>query len=332
MNYNEMPVELIVKIITMRSKKTPILTVAIHTRNRRQSVIDCLESIKKQTIIPDEFIFIENVIENKFFSSEKIQSFFNRKVRCVYKTVHVNSRAVSRNLSLALATGDIYVSIDHDAYFADSSILERVLELHSRYKNVACFVGPVYPTGSSKYELFSSALYYPELIHEKMRKMQIFPTTFFSAKKELINKFKMKFNNKSNAEDIDFFWRLTSLGGQLIYSDALGVYAEFPDNIIDFIKKRYSYTLNNADLFVLSHGKIDGVSWLFLNSKIKLLLYPLFFIYHFFKNAHETILSRQIPKRYMFLSLVDVSMIAAGFFSSKTGRKLFYDSLLQIGS
>ncbi len=310
-------------------KKTSTCSVAIHSRNRLQSVLVCLESIKKQTVLPNELIFIENVIENTYFSYNKINAFFDNKVHCVYRTVHVNSRAVSRNMSMEMSTGDIYISIDHDAYLANPYIFEYVIRLHSRYKDVAGFVGPVNPIGSSPYSLFSSVLYYPELIKGEMGDLRFYPSTFFSLKMEKINTYTLRFNTASNAEDIDFFWRLTNLGERLAYSSKLPVFAEFPENMMNFLKKRYSYALNNADLFVTSDGDVDTVSWLFLNRKIKLILYPLFFVYHLLMGAHETIRNKRISYKYAFLSLMNEWIIAIGFFSSETGRKLFIDRLLK---
>lgn len=317
----------LVLIIHMRRQFT--CTLAIHSRNRRRSAFACLESIKNQTVLPDEILFIENVIENKHFSQEILNAFFNGKIRCIYKTVQVNSKSVSRNLSLSLATSDIYISIDDDALFVDPSILKRVMHLHSRFRNVASFVGPVYPTGSSAYEIFSSVLYYPELVREQMKRITIYPATFFSIRKNILSKLNLKFNVTSHAEDIDFFWRLTRAGGQLMYNQGLRVYAEFPDNLIRFIQKRYYYALWNADLFVSSHGDVDTVSWLFLNSKIKLLLYPLFFIYHLTKNSYETILSKRVSIGYIVLSFVNEVIVALGFFSSQTGRKIFFKGAIQ---
>lgn len=308
-------------------KGKPTVTVAVHTRNRYASVLTCLDSIKRQTLLPDQLIVVENITEHAYFSRDVLRRYFNNTIRCIYRMVTDANRAQSRNLSLSLSTSTIYVSIDHDAYLADSRVLERVVRLHTQYKNIACFVGPVHSIGLSCYELFSSALYYPDLIREKMRRITVFPTTFFSANMDSINKMKLRFNVRSYAEDIDFFWRLTRQGGSLVYTNTLSVYAEFPDNMIDFIKKRYLCALNNADLYVLSKGNIDIVSWLFIDRKIKLYFYPIAITRRLFNNAKYTINSKQISKRYMLLSLVEWAIVAIGFFVSQTGRKLFKENL-----
>ena len=303
------------------------VTIAIHTRNRETSVLLCLESIKKQTVLPDELIFIENVIEHQYFSKKRLFEIFPKKIRCVYKKVTVNNRATSRNLSLSLGTGDIYISIDHDAFFAVNSIIEQTIQTHKKFPYVSAVVGPVFSIGTSMYELFSSAVYAPALFDDEVKKIAVYPTTFFSLRMGAQKKYNVMFNVSSNAEDIDFFWRLTHKGGTLMYTPNLGVYAEFPNNLRDFVYKRFSYAVNNADLFTLSGGVLDSISWLLVNSKIKLLLYPVFFIYHLFKNAYQTILSKRISYTYMGLSFINELMVAIGFFASDQGKQLFLRSV-----
>lgn len=96
-------------------------SVIIPTYNRPGDLYKCLESIRRQSLLPDELIVVDdgNLDHLPFWEALKIAG-----VHCIYRQKQEKGLTRSRNLGVALSSGDILIFFDDDVVLTQDYIKE----------------------------------------------------------------------------------------------------------------------------------------------------------------------------------------------------------------
>lgn len=109
------------------SKKVPLVSVLIGTRDRPEPLLRCLESVFRQDYRSFEILVLDDCSESRdicTFLSREISDF---RLKC-FRSDRQLGVAGGRNFLMRKAKGDIFVVIDDDAVFADKGCVSRAVK------------------------------------------------------------------------------------------------------------------------------------------------------------------------------------------------------------
>lgn len=92
---------------------SPTVSIVIPTMNRPESLHKCLIHLSNQTLRAKEIIVVDSSLDNR--SAEMIAADFP-SVHYLRNSRGAGATATSRNIGLGEATGDIYATVDDDAF------------------------------------------------------------------------------------------------------------------------------------------------------------------------------------------------------------------------
>jgi len=310
--------------------KTSIL---ICSRNREEKLIRCLSSIKKQTVLPDELVLVEDVAENKFFSQRKLEKFFNGKLKCLYTSIKNGNYAISRNLSIRKASGDILISIDDDVTIEKQSVHDLIC-LHKRFPRALGFVGKIKAVKRNLFTEFS-AFYFNNEMHNaaNMTQVSCFPFCMISLRKSILAKHHFAFDESLNTgEDVDFLLRLYKRGEKLYFHPKLQIEHEFKGDIFSFARQYFGYAQDFASLYKKHPNHIELEKY-YPGRKLHWLLFPFFIPARAFSLASDFIKKFHVRFRLLFPAVCHHLSIFAGLYLSREGyillRRNFSDVFLK---
>lgn len=188
-----------------------------------------INSLLKQTRMPDEIVIIDNCSSNNLYETLK-------KLVGNLENVHIERLAkrrtigAARNVCVERSTGDII-------YFADDDVVmhPRCLEnLLSRFtdEKIAGVSGNVW------------GLYRDTVVarvsHELYKDRPHYATWNIAYRKRVIEEVGF-FKDIQNGSDMDIAYRIMKKGYRITYAPDALVYHVHPRSITEFIKKRYNY-------------------------------------------------------------------------------------------
>lgn len=153
----------------LKLQKQCSISIVIPTYNRPKDVRELLDSILKQTELPNEIIIVDDSIisETEEIVNEMKPSLSNKKIDIIYKRGDPNSKkgiCLARNLGNLYATGDIVFFIDDDVVL-DRHYIEEILKVYEQKTGAKGVQGDI---GHPNFSMFFHAvnkifsLYYPE--------------------------------------------------------------------------------------------------------------------------------------------------------------------------
>jgi glycosyltransferase involved in cell wall biosynthesis len=210
--------------------KNPFLSVVICTYNRHEFLVDCIQSIVKQTFNGTEILIVDN------FGSIKVQEiveFFKQKdINIFYLFEEKKGLSYARNKGYQEAKGDWVLYLDDDIIAFDS-LLDRVKEL-IELNTFDCIGGMYYakykkgkPEWVSKdygtNKLFSMELskcpyYIPHGCIVLYRKSFLMRLNGFSSQ------FGMKGKQFGYAEETELQYRMANAGGNIGFDPDLKIW------------------------------------------------------------------------------------------------------------
>ncbi len=216
------------------------ITIGITTRNRCRKLRNCLDSLVKQTVKPDEVLIINNgstdntnAVINEFYSKLNIKSFTESKIGIPYV----------RNLILEKATGGIIAFLDDDC-LAIKNWVKRILSAHQKYPEAAAIQGKTIflPRGSIRSRV-SEMMYMLWLENNTVNKnkLLVLDTKNVSLKNRAIKRLKIKFDDTfTRGSDVDFGKQLLFKKQQIIYCPKIIVGHDERPNIISALRQKYA--------------------------------------------------------------------------------------------
>jgi len=118
------------------------ISAIIPTYNRRESLIDCLESIYNQSVLPKEIIIINNGSTNiSDILLHWTEKFNEKEVNCKYFKNNIeNSLTVAKNIGIDLSTEEIISFLDDDLIL-ETDYYKEILLVFSSSLNVNGVMG-----------------------------------------------------------------------------------------------------------------------------------------------------------------------------------------------
>src|SRR3989344_4595254 len=260
-------------------KRAVNVSIVIHTHEREKSLLRLLSSIKEQTVLIRELILVENTTRKIKFSTYKLDKFFDHSLKCRYFSTSSSNIAVSRNISIYKASQPIIVFLDDDVVI-DRKYVEKVWNLHKKYSDTV-LVGRIEPFKKTFLTAFwGNYLSFNVPFSCATCSLDCYSSAAFSIKREFLARNRIIFNESyrfNNGEDVDFFIRLSSLGGKLLFHRDLTVKHDFKTSFLGFIKRQYEYGYNFASLSK-NLPKYFSIEEYFPCRKREWLFFPLFFV------------------------------------------------------
>lgn len=226
------------------------ISVVIPTYNEAEGIVQCIESIMRNSIKPIEIIIADGG------STDKTVELAEQAGAIVYNNPN-RTAASGRNVGILHAKGDIIAFTDGDNY-VDEDWLKSILEEFQNDVELLGVGGKVVPAPPrTKVEKFWGNLWLncimsfgdePYLVEKKTLK-DAFITANCAYKRDLLDKlngFDEWFGN--NAEDVDLCWRALNFGAKLKYVPTAIVIARSPQKMKDMKKKSFRDGVSSTKL------------------------------------------------------------------------------------
>ena len=269
----------------MAKKNKNRVTVIIPTYNSWTTLKECISSVQKQTLKPDEIIVVDNN------SSDGTSKRVNQKFPSVkLVTLSINTGVTGgRNAGINKATesSDYLFFFDHDMV-AEPNMLKELLLVAETDSTIGIVTPKIYYWGNKK-RIWSAGtginLWTGQILfrggedvgqYEDIEEVQVAPAALL-VKRKVIRKVKA-FDNCYFAtyEDTDFCFRVRKRGFKTFYAPKAVAYHKLSDNPIDDAERvlsRASWVGRNRVIFMKRFGKSFPVFILFL---------PVFLSYYFY--------------------------------------------------
>lgn len=224
------------------AKTTEVTTsVAIITRNRAESLADCLSALQKQTCTPSEVIAIDNGSSD---TTRAVIDSFRGKINIHFAYEPEINISKLRNLSISMARGNLILITDDDC-LPKQNWVESSIDAHKRYPDAVAIQG-------RSISIPKNSIY--SLIMQKHRDFRIQSSTIpkggilylstdnVSFKREKLQTLNIKFDEsiKRSGVDMDLSAKIISKGGKIIYDEKVIVLQKERDTLYKFLQQRYS--------------------------------------------------------------------------------------------
>jgi glycosyltransferase involved in cell wall biosynthesis len=204
------------------------ITVGIPTKNRSLVIKVLLDSILRQTMLPNEVLIVDDSTteETKILVTQMVNNFSAKNVSLRYLKGGGEGVAQARNIGINNSTSEIYCSIDDDVVLK-TDYLKEIIHVYSVFPNALGVAGHVenlqlsafsngvgkvfsfFYTEQDKCRISPTGLSYPQPLTQIIS-CEWLSGTNSSYKKELVKNFKFDENFKkySLCEDMDFSYRI----------------------------------------------------------------------------------------------------------------------------
>jgi len=256
-------------------------TVAICTRNRPQQIHHLLSDLQHQSLIPTQYIFIENIVEKQCLSLKEISTILKHK-HVKYLTTTGN-KAVAQNICLNTATSKLIIFIDDDTSLKPDTF-QKIITASVIYPHAAAYTARTIHTHFKLYSTFLDYWYNYGVLHlNKATPRFLSPTTILCLNLKQLKTHTIKFNEKLYfSEDLDLFCQLQIKHLTLYYLPKVTTIHQFGNrhNLSQFLKRFYQY---GFDTYIISkkYPQAINYNWLLPSRKLHYIFFPLFFINNF---------------------------------------------------
>jgi GT2 family glycosyltransferase len=214
------------------------LSVLICTFNRHELLQRALETLLTHTTdLPDQIVIVNGGDEN----ADRVV--MNARERTpveivLLKTVNKNL-AANRNVGLPHCAGNIIAMTDDDAMVFPDWIA-RIKRAHAEHPEAGAVGGKV--VGSNPEMLIgrvADLMTFPSWPDDRF--VRTLPGVNISYKKVVLEKLGPQDETLFRGEDVDFNWRLQSLGYKILYSPEIKVYHYHRPTIQGLVNQQYMY-------------------------------------------------------------------------------------------
>jgi len=228
-------------------------SVLIITRNRSKMLEGCLESLVKQTRMPDELIVVDNASTD---NTKRVVLSFNKKLPVKYVQEKQIGIPYARNKGIKTARGTIILMLDDDCV-ADKFWVEKMINAHKKYPKAWVIQGRTYSLPPKK--ICSVLAEYHRSFHfrnsiKNPLPMRIFfskglrdevelltcNTQNFSIKALYLKKHKLLFDeNFYRGSDTDFGKQIMQKNGLIMFCPGIQIYHWERCTLNQFLEQRW---------------------------------------------------------------------------------------------
>ncbi len=242
-------------------KKIPRITIAIPVYNTTSTLKKCLSSIKKQTVLPVEIIFIDN--KSKDGSIEMIKKFQKEEeyLPIILLTKNATtSVGASFNMALRKARGELFLTMHSDSILPTNREIEKLIAPLADSQVLATYSYVLHPRHIwDGYNLWEKCLS-SRVVDTRIPAMNgKFDCYRVSVLKKMGGFDEFNFDVRGDALDADIFNRLNDIG-KVVVSDAEVVHLHYLKNdfkLSEWILKRKNMGVIAGRLLKIYKNKIN---------------------------------------------------------------------------
>ena len=228
------------------------VSVLIITRNRALMLKNCLESLAKQTLLPDEVLVVYTSTDN----TKNVILSFKKRLPIKYFEEKQVGIPYARNRGIKEASGTLLLMLDDDCV-ADKFWVERMVEAHRKYPKAWAIQGRTYSLPKDgMYSLVSefSSLLYVRNYAKKIVPLNNFLSKYFldeieiltcetrnlSFKTSYLRKHKLSFDTEFyRGEDTDLGKQILQKNGLIIFYPHAAVGHWERSNLKEFLEQQW---------------------------------------------------------------------------------------------
>ena len=200
------------------------ISVIIIARNEERRIGKTLQSLRKQTLLPDEVIVIDNASTD---STAKIAKEYGATV--VYEPITVRGKA--RNTGF-LATKGEFIGLSDADFVLDLHWLKFLYQRISAEKNIGGVSGSILALNKEKL--------IPRLIELSSQTPRVGNAVMMYRRQAVLQA--GLWNPKlHNAEDVELAWRILKRGYDIVHEPRAKAYHPHPEKLFSFLKRQYEY-------------------------------------------------------------------------------------------
>jgi glycosyltransferase involved in cell wall biosynthesis len=200
------------------------ISVVIIARNEERRIRKTLQSLQKQTLLPNEVIVVDNASTD---STAKIARGYGATV--VYEPITVRGKA--RNTGF-LATKSEFLGLCDADFLLDPNWLKLLYQRISSDKNVGGVSGSLLALNKEKL--------IPHLIELSSQTPRVGNAVMMYRRQAVLQA--GLWNPKlHNAEDVELAWRILKSGYIIVYEPGAKAYHPHPEELPSFLKRQYQY-------------------------------------------------------------------------------------------
>lgn len=262
-----------------------MISVIVSTYNREQYIIQCLESVAKQSVSAEnwELVIVNNNCTDK--TDELVKVFlklYQNRVNVSYHVEYSQGLSFARNRGIKESKGDFLVFVDDDAFLESNYIEELLCYLQNYQEEYLAFGGRITPYLESELPKWMSPYLMPlmsvldwgnEVKEFKKNKYPIGANMGFSkALLDIVGDFNINLGrvgkNTMGGEEKDLFFRIRNQNAKVYYFPKVQVQHVVPDSRLNplFIKKLAIGIGNSEKVRALASGKIEYIKSLALET------------------------------------------------------------------
>lgn len=224
------------------------LTLVIVTRKRKEKLRRCLESVERQTILPERVIVIDN---DPGQSAKTVSTAFKKSLSLIYKVELKRGVPQSRNQALEYCETDLLGFVDDDCVL-DRNWVKAGKEAITRHRSkTAYIVGRSLLLNNQSIialtQFHINRYWFKRKISKKTNKIgpQALDTKNVVLKIDILRKYKIRFDGRFGVKpfggwaDTDLGLQLAKLGFVGYYESKMVVYHEEIERLYFFLKKAY---------------------------------------------------------------------------------------------
>jgi MoaA/NifB/PqqE/SkfB family radical SAM enzyme/GT2 family glycosyltransferase len=259
------------------------VSVIIVTRNRSEKLKNCLYSLSKQTVFPDELIIIDSSDDKKTKILVKKQK-KSLKFKTTYKKIPHISIPYARNQGLKMVKKGIIAFTDDDCH-PRRDWIQKIIQSHKENPNSAIIGGKVINFFKDNYWARTSCeMITKSLKSNKKKETDFLLTANLSIKKEYLDRYNFIFDeNLIGVEDEDLCKRFTLLGEKVLFEPKIIVEHDSRETAFGFMKQWFFYGRAVYLVYNLKYGRnfktlLKEFLNIYYEAELKPFLLPFFFI------------------------------------------------------
>jgi cellulose synthase/poly-beta-1,6-N-acetylglucosamine synthase-like glycosyltransferase len=232
------------------------ISILIPCHNEEVMVSKCIDSCLNQTRKPDQIIVIN---DGSTDNTQQILSSYKNKIQIINISNATGNKSKAQEIGLKYVTGDIVIATDGDTVLDTNfvQLIEDDFNNNPEYSVVAGYVE------SSHFNLITALREIDYTIGQDLHKIAqsyvnfllVIPGCAGAFKTELFRDGSINFDHDTLTEDLDFTYKLNTLGLKIHFNRKAKVYTQDPPNLFSYINQMRRW-YGGAWQNLKKHGKI----------------------------------------------------------------------------